>query len=389
MSNSINLRILFALTLVHFTGDFYSAFTTPLFPAFMSRLDLSLTQIGMIAGVGRFLAFIVQPIAGYLADRYQGRVIILSGLLLAVVFIPLSGVATSFWILLLVIALGSIGSSLFHPSLAGMVPLYAGNHKGFSMSVFNTGGTLAFAVGPIFITTVVALWGLQVMPVTMVLGLLVTAWLWLVLPAPQSEGLASLGFLGTIKKQFGTVWRAIFLIWLVMVLRAVVGQSFMAFMPILLVQNGYSLIAGGSMITLFTLAGVFSGLLAGYLADRIGSRPIFFTAHLLMTPALLVMLGLPAGWVFPGIVVAGFFVLATLPLGVTLAQELAPGGRSMVSSLMMGLAYGLGGAFTPLIGRLADLYSISQVLWYVAWIPVLTIPLIMRFPRETQPTLPK
>jgi FSR family fosmidomycin resistance protein-like MFS transporter len=219
------------------------------------------------------------------------------------------------------------------------------------------------------------------MPATMLIGLCVTAGLWMVLPAPQSEGMASLGFIGTIKRQFGTVWRSIFLIWLVMVLRSVVGQSFMAFMPILLVSRGYSLVAGGAMITLFTLAGVFSGLLAGFMADRIGFRPIFLTSHLLMTPALLVMLMLPGAWVYGGILVAGFFVFASLPLGVTLAQELAPGGRSMVSSLMMGLAYGLGGALAPVVGKMADIYSIPTVLWTVAFIPILTIPLILRFPR--------
>lgn len=381
MSNHANLKVLFALTLVHFTGDFYSAFTTPLFPAYMDKLNLSLAQIGFIAGLSRFLAFIIQPIAGYLADRHQNRGIILIGLLLAVIFIPLSGIAPNFWVLLLVVGLGAVGSSLFHPSLAGMIPLYAGNRKSFSMSVFNTGGTLAFAVGPVFITTFVALWGLEVMPATMLIGLCVTAGLWMVLPAPQSEGMASLGFIGAIKRQFGTVWRSIFLIWLVMVLRSVVGQSFMAFMPILLVSRGYSLVAGGAMITLFTLAGVFSGLLAGFMADRIGFRPIFLTSHLLMTPALLVMLMLPGAWVYGGILVAGFFVFASLPLGVTLAQELAPGGRSMVSSLMMGLAYGLGGALAPVVGKLADIYSIPTVLWTVAFIPILTIPLILRFPR--------
>ncbi len=381
MSNHANLKVLFALTLVHFTGDFYSAFTTPLFPAYMDKLNLSLAQIGFIAGLSRFLAFIIQPIAGYLADRYQNRAIILTGLLLAVIFIPLSGIAPNFWILLLVVGLGAVGSSLFHPSLAGMIPLYAGNRKSFSMSVFNTGGTLAFAVGPVFITTFVALWGLELMPATMLIGLCVTAGLWIVLPVPQSEGMASLGFIGTIKRQFGTVWRSIFLIWLVMVLRSVVGQSFMAFMPILLVSRGYSLVAGGAMITLFTLAGVFSGLLAGFMADRIGFRPIFLASHLLMTPALLVMLMLPGAWVYGGILVAGFFVFASLPLGVTLAQELAPGGRSMVSSLMMGLAYGLGGAVAPVVGKLADIYSIPTVLWAVAFIPILTIPLILRFPR--------
>jgi len=204
-----------------------------------------------------------------------------------------------------------------------------------------------------------------------------------VVPSPRSEGMASSGLVGTLKKQFGAVWKSIFLIWLVMVLRAVVGQSFMTFMPVLLVQRGYSLVSGGAMITLFTLAGTVSGLLAGYLADRVTPRPVFLTAHVLMTPALLIMLALPGAWIYGGVAVAGFFVLATLPLGVTLAQELAPGGRSMVSSLMMGLAYGLGGAVAPLVGKVADIYSISSTLWAVAFIPLLTIPLIWMFPGRT------
>jgi len=382
--NQTNLKVLFALTLVHFTGDFYSAFTTPLFPAFMEKLDLTLAQVGFIAGLNRFLSFIVQPIAGYLSDRYQGRAIILGGLLMAVVFIPLSGIADSYWMLILFISLGSVGSSLFHPSVAGMIPLYAGPRKGFSMSVFNTGGTLAFAAGPFFITAVVAAWGLAVMPATMVIGLMVMTYLWVVVPSPQSEGMASLGLVGTLKRQFGAVWKSIFLIWMVMVLRAVVGQSFMTFMPVLLVSRGYSLVSGGAMITLFTLAGTLSGLMAGYLADRKGSRPIFLVSHLLMTPALLVMLWLPGAWIYAGVFVAGFFVLATMPLGVTLAQELAPGGRSMVSSLMMGLAYGLGGAMAPVVGKLADLYSIATVLWTVAFIPLVTIPLILFFPKGSR-----
>lgn len=382
--NHTQLKILFALSLVHFTGDFYSAFTTPLFPAFMEKLNLTLAQVGMIAGLGRFLAFIVQPVAGYLADRHQGRAIILGGLLMVVVFIPLSGIADSFWTLLSFIALGSVGSSMFHPSVAGMVPLYSGSHKSFCMSVFNTGGTLAFAVGPFFITAVVSAWGLAAMPASMALGLAVMAYLWLVVPAPKSEGMASSGLIGSLKKQFGSVWKSIFLIWLVMVLRAVVGQSFMTFMPVLLVSRGYSLVSGGMMITVFTLAGTLSGLLAGFLADRAGPRPIFLASHLMMTPALLIMLSLSGLWVFAGVFAAGFFVLATLPLGVTLAQELAPGGRSMVSSLMMGLAYGLGGAVAPLVGKLADLYSVSSVLWMLGFLPLVTIPLILGFPRSGQ-----
>ena len=81
---------------------------------------------------------------------------------------------------------------------------------------------------------------------------------------------------------------------------------------------------------------------------------------------------------------AGAAVFATLPLGVTMAQILAPKGRSMVASLMMGLAFGLGGALSPVVGKLADLYSIYSVLMIVSLLPLLSLPLILTFPRVKQ-----
>ena len=380
-NGSINLKVIFALTLVHFTGDFYSAFTSPLFPVFVEKLNLSLVQVGFIAGINRFLAFIVQPSVGYLADRYQTRGFILGGLLLPVVCIPLSGLAGSFWSLILLIALGSIGSSMFHPSVTGMVPLYAGRHSGLSMSVFNTGGTLAFGVGPLFVTWYVAAHGLSALPLTMVLGLMVAIYLFIAVPQPISEGMKNLGFFGSIRETLGPAAKPIALIWAVMVLRAVVGQSFMTFMPVLYVSEGFSLVSAGAMFSLFTVAGTFSGLISGHLSDRIGYRRIFFFTHAMMTPALLLLLNLSGHWIYLGAALAGAFVLASLPLGVVMAQALAPRGRSMVASLMMGFAFGLGGIVTPLVGKLADLYSVRGALTAVSFLPLLTLVLIAFFPR--------
>ncbi len=379
-THKTNIRILLALTLVHFTGDLYSSFISPLFPLFIEKLGLSLTQVGIVAGTSRLLAFIVQPSVGYLADRYQTRTFILGGLLLTVVFIPLSGIAPNFWLLLFLVALGSTGSSMFHPSVTGMIPLYAGANAGMSMSVFNTGGTLSFAVGPIFITWYTAAFGLDALPWTMAFGLLVAGWLYFVVPPPVSEGLQSRGFFGSLKESVGDVWKPLFLIWLTMVLRAIVGQSLLTFIPVYYVQRGYSLVSAGVIFSLFVLAGTLSGLLAGYISDRVGYKPIFLTAHLLMTPALILLFYLPGFWIFPGAFMAGFFVLATLPLGVVMAQKLAPKGRSMVASLMMGFAFGLGGMVSPLIGKLADIHSIRAVLMGVCLIPLVTIPLIIFFP---------
>ena len=380
---SSNLKILFALTFIHFTGDFYTSFINPLFPVFVEKLDLTLTQIGIIAGTSRLLAFIIQPTVGYLADRYQSRAFICIGLSLTILFIPLSGIAPNFWLLLLCIALGSVGSSMFHPSVTGMVPMYAGTKAGFSMSIFNTGGTLAFGLGPLFITWYVASFGLIAMPITMIGGGLALLFLLPLIPKPQSEGMNHSGFFGALKESLGSAWKVIALIWLVMFLRAVVGQSFLTFMPVLFVQKGFSVISAGTIYAIFLMSGTMSGLLAGHISDQIGFKPVFVFSFLFMAPALWLFLQLNGNWIYFGAALAGSFVLAPLPLGVTMAQTLAPKGRSMVASLMMGFAYGLGGAFSPIVGKLADTYTISPVLTLIAFMPLFTIPIIALFPKHT------
>jgi FSR family fosmidomycin resistance protein-like MFS transporter len=379
---SFNFRVIMTLTLVHFTGDFYSSFTSPLFPLFVDKLGLSLTQVGVIAGVMRFLAFIVQPSVGYLADRHQTRSFILAGLLMPVVFIPLSGVSTGFWTLLAATSLGAVGSSMFHPPLTGLTPVYSGAKAGFAMSVFNTGGTFAFGVGPLFITWYASRLGLEALPYTMIFGLVMAAYFYVAVPSPQGEGLRRLGFIGSLRESLGGVWKLIAMIWAVMFLRAMVGQSFLTFMPVLYVQKGFSVFSAGVIFSLFTVAGTFSGLVAGHISDRIGFRPVFIFTHLIMSPILLFFLMLEGGWVYFGTALAGASVLASLPLGVVMAQKLAPKGRSMVASLMMGFAYGLGGAVSPVVGKFADIFSIQPVLYAISFVPLLTLPLIFKFPSQ-------
>ncbi|MCP4718463.1 MAG: MFS transporter [Desulfobacteraceae bacterium] len=379
-SNNVNYRIIFVLTMIHFTGDFYSSFFTPLLPAFVDKLGLTLAQVGLITGLVRFLSFIVQPVIGYMSDRYETRSFVFTGLFLAFFCIPFSGLATNFGLLLLVLSLGSIGSSMFHPATTGMVPLYSGNRTGFCLSIYNTGGTLAFGLGPVFITWYVAKYGLESMPYTVILGLVAFIFCFKYLPMPVSENLSHLGFIGSIKESLGKVYKPIILIWVVMVLRAVTGQSFMTFMPIFLAEKGHELTSVGLIYALFIMGGTLSGLLAGYMADRIGFKKIFFLSFILMPPTLLLYLFLPGPWVYFGSFLAGFTVLASLPLGVVMAQKLAPKSRAMVSSLMMGFAYGLGGAISPFVGKLADIYGLETILFYSAFIPLLCLIFIVKFP---------
>lgn len=380
--NRTDIKVIFALTLLHFAGDFYSSFVNPLLPVFVEKFDLSLAQVGLIAGITRMLAFVVQPGVGYFADRYRSRIFILGGPLLSIVFIALVGLAPSFPVLLLFVAIGSIGAAMFHPSIAGMIAGYAGRHLGLSLSIFNMGGTFAFGLGPLFIAYIVGRWGLEVSPWTAIPGLAVMVLLFKVVPAPLGEGLRGEGFLHAVRAAFGEMWKSVVLIWVVMVLRAFVTQSFLAFIPVLYAREGHTLISIGFVLSIFTVAGTVSGVVAGHLSDRIGYKPIYYVSFILATPSLLLMLFLNGIWVYVSSTLAGFFMFATLPLGLVMAQKLAPRGKSMVSSLMMGLAMGTGGMMTPFVGILADLFSIRTVLYGLAFIPFASIVIVYFFPEK-------
>jgi FSR family fosmidomycin resistance protein-like MFS transporter len=188
--------------------------------------------------------------------------------------------------------------------------------------------------------------------------------------------------LGSIKEVFGPVWKPVTLVWLIMVIRAFVSQSFLTYIPVLYSNEGYSLVSIGTMVSFFTAAGAVGGLIAGHLSDRIGFKPVLMAAHLLSTPSMYLLLMFSGPWIYSGAFFTGFFVLATIPLGVALVQKLAPRGKSMASSLMTGLAYGLGGLLTPLTGMLSDLFSIRTVLSFLALAPLLTLGMIYFLPQE-------
>ena len=61
-----------------------------------------------------------------------------------------------------------------------------------------------------------------------------------------------------------------------MLLRAITGQAFLTFMPVLYVQEGFSVVSAGAIYSIFTVSGTISGLLAGHISDRFGFKPVFF-----------------------------------------------------------------------------------------------------------------
>jgi FSR family fosmidomycin resistance protein-like MFS transporter len=277
---------------------------------------------------------------------------------------------------------------MFHPTAAGMVSTFSGRNLGFSMSIFNMGGTLAFGLGPLWITFVVSRFGLPASPAAMLIGLLAMIYPFRVIPLPEEEGLRNLGFMGSMREVIGKVWKPLTLIWVISVLRSFSSQVFGTFLPVLCAREGFPLFHVGLIVSLYNIAGAISGLLAGHLSDRIGYKPIFYASSLLATASLSLLLLAPGPWILVAAFFSGFFIMAVLPLTVTMGHELAPRGKSIVSSLMMGLAFGTGGMMTPLAGHFADLFSIRAVLTALAWLPVVMVPLIYFIPEMKRNRFP-
>ena len=376
----MNSKAIFALFLVHFSGDFFSSFLKPLLPALAAKNGLSLAQVGLLSGISWLFAFLVQPTVGYLADRHQTRFFVLGGPLLTALFMPLIGVVNGFAMLLLVVAIGSIGSSMFHPTAAGMVNAHAGPQKSFAMSLFHVGGTAAFGVGPLLAGWVVTDYGLEALPWVSIFGLACVVLVWFVMPVPTGEGLKSTGFFGALREAFGGVYKSVLLVWVLIVLRTFVSQSITTFYPMLMDQTGRTTLDIGGIVGIYTVAGALSGLISGKVADRFGYRPVFYVSYALAPLTLLGLLHVPAGWDFLLSFASGFMVLSTLPVAVALGQELAPRGRTMVASLTMGLAFGVGGLLAPLTGELAERFGIVEVLSVISFLPLAALFLVGKIP---------
>jgi FSR family fosmidomycin resistance protein-like MFS transporter len=94
------------------------------------------------------------------------------------------------------------------------------------------------------------------------------------------------------------------------------------------------------------------------------------------------------GWLsLAGLFLGGMVLLMTIPVNVVMAQELAPTQRGIVTSLMMGFAWGIAGiAFIPLVGWIADRTGIEAVLYGVSLLPLIGFALSFALPKDRMAT---
>ena len=368
----------------HLAIDAYSSFFTPLLPLLAHKLDLNLTRIGALVALASVSSSFAQPLFGMLSDRLRRPWFVAFGPLTAAVFMSGLGLAPNYGALVALLMLGGLGVAAFHPEAA----VLAGNlssRRGVAMSLFISGGTLGFALGPLFAATVVERFGLERTWIAVLPGLLVScfmlAWFARVGARPRHEIRERPPL-----RELRPVLRPLTLLYFATVSRSAVSYGFMIFLPIHLHARGASLSHSGLMVSLYLLLGALGGLLGGWLADRLGGRRVILASFIGSAPLYVAFLILPDG---PGLMclIAGSFVLQTsLPVNVVLGQELSPRHSSTISSLLMGAAWGVGALLIGPVGALADRHGLPAGLAVLAgmlavgatcaaWLPGFTRPI--------------
>lgn len=373
--------ILFAISIVHLLNDTMQSTISALFPILKNTLSLSYSQIGLIAFAMNMTASFLQPIVGLYADVRPRPYILPIGVCFTLVGIVSLSLAPSFAVILLsVIAMG-VGSAIFHPESSRVAYLAAGGQRGLAQSIFQVGGNIGSSLGPIMTALVFAsygqfsvIWFSFAAVAGIVIQTFVARWYSSQPVMPRSSGRAKSAEGSTIGLSRNQVVAAVVILVFLVFSKHVYMSSLTSYYSFYLIED-YGVTVEHAQLFLFAFlaasaAGTFFG---GPLADRYGRRNIIWLSILGTAPFSILLPYASLFWSGVLVVCAGFVLSSAFSIIVVYAQELLPGKVGLVSGLFFGLAFGLGGLGSAVLGSIADATSIAFIMKMCAYLPLLGI----------------
>ncbi|MFC0514163.1 MFS transporter [Mucilaginibacter angelicae] len=371
--------ILFTISLAHFINDMLQSVIPSIYPLIKQRFSLNFTQIGLITFTYQITASILQPFVGLYTDKKPkpyslaiGMGFTLSGLLLA-------SFAGHFYIMLMAVSLIGIGSSIFHPESSRVAHLASGGKKGLAQSIFQLGGNAGSAIGPLLAAIIVipygqsnVIWFCLIAFAGILVLLRIARW--------YAERL-SLNAKNKIAKEAGPLniskRRVIFSLGVLLVLifsKYFYLASITSYYTFFLI-NKFHLSIQQSQIYLFLFLGsVAAGtLFGGPLGDRFGRKYIIWISILGVAPFTMLLPYVSLFWTGVLSVFIGLILSSAFSAILVYATELVPGKVGLIAGLFFGLAFGMGGLGSAVLGKVADMTSINYVFKICAYLPLIGI----------------
>ena len=378
----------------HLFSHFLQLILAPLFPLLKDEFGVGYAALGLMVSVMYTVSGIAQTMAGFIVDRYGARRVLLFGMATFSLALLLTGLATSYWMLVAVAVLAGIGNSVFHPADFAILNAKVNPKRlGYAFSTHGIGGNFGWLAAPVFSIGISTAYGWRAATIVAgVLGLLITAIIASrpVLADAQADAGARWSHARSARAaSFKADARALLS---VPVLKCFAFFTFYA-MALIGLQTisvavtttlyGAPLVTASAALTGFLFGGIIGIVAGGIAAAHSSHHNLVAASGMLIGAALTLFLAsgaLPL-WLLTGtMTLVGFFIFSTQPSRDILVRGATPPGAT---GKVYGFVYSgldLGGSLSPLLfGWMLDqhrpqwVFGVAALFMLIAVATVVTL----------------
>jgi len=372
------VNILLAISLAHFFNDMFQSVVSAIYPILKENLDLTFSQIGIIAFIYQICASVFQPIFGVLFDKRPSVWYLTLGTISTLLGLLILAYASSASLVMIAVAVVGLGSSITHPEASRLTHYASGGRHGLAQSIFQVGGNFGGSIGPLLAALIIAPYGQEYLLVFVGIAIIsiitkhpITRW--------YKEKIKVFKF---TKKYENTdaevglskhkIYFSLIILLILIFSKYVYTASLSNYYTFYLIEK-FDVTTRQSQFYLFAFlfAAAVGTLLGGPIGDRFGRKYVIWFSILGTAPFSLLMPFANLFWTCVLSIVIGLVLSSAFSAILVYAQELLPTKIGLISGLFFGLAFGIAGIAAAILGNIADAHSVEYVYEFCAYMPLL------------------
>ena len=375
-ANPTVLAILFAISFSHLLNDTIQSLIPAIYPLLKTSFHLSFVQVGLITLAFQMTASILQPFVGWYTDRRPKPYSLACGMGLTLGGLVLLSHATHYAMVVGAAALVGMGSSVFHPESSRVAHLASGGRHGFAQSLFQVGGNAGSSLGPLLAALIVVphgqgsvLWFALI--ALLGIGILTGVGRWYGKHLGETKGRPGSPAPATVTLS-RRVWFALVVLGVLIFSKYFYLACLTNYYTFYLIHKFHLSIQGAQFhLFLFLFAVALGTILGGPIGDRYGRKLVIWVSILGVTPFTLALPHANLFWTGVLTVIIGIILASAFSAILVYAQELVPGKVGLIAGLFFGLAFGMAGIGSAVLGELADRTSIEYVFQLCSFLPLI------------------
>ncbi|MGI2031635.1 MFS transporter [Rhizobium panacihumi] len=369
------LPIILAVSFSHMLNDIMQSMIAAIYPMLKADYQLDFWQIGILTLAFQCTASLLQPVVGIVTDKKPYPYSLPVGMASTLIGLVLLATAHDYNMLVLAASLVGIGSAIFHPESSRVARLASGGRYGFAQSVFQVGGNLGTAIGPLLAAFIIVPRGQGSVAwfcIAAIIGIIVLGRVasWYKAHMAANAGKKKVVHAHSLPRN--TVIIALVILALLTFSKNIYMASIGSYYTFFVIERfGVTVQQSQLMLFVFLGASALGTVVGGPIGDRFGSKVVIWFSILGVLPFTLAMpfANLPLTILLSAIV--GFIMASSFPAIIVMAQELVPGRVGMIAGVFFGFAFGMGGIAAAVLGLLADAHGIAFVYAVCAFLPAL------------------